>query len=175
MVPYDNAWICAGCKPAFFQRLQQGDGLGLRQNYAGFGIRLAAKLIDGLAVMVAIAPIYAWYFFSVFQQLKANPGKPPVTFTASTVIFEILVLGISVGYSVVFLGRFGATPGKMACKLRVVTPEGRPISYGRAFGRFLSEMVSGMTCYIGYIMVGFDEERRALHDRMASTRVIRID
>jgi uncharacterized RDD family membrane protein YckC len=74
---------------------------------------------------------------------------------------------------VFFLGRFGATPGKMVCGLRVVTAMGDRISYGRATGRFLAEILSGLVCYIGYIIAAFDEQKRTLHDHICSTRVIR--
>jgi uncharacterized RDD family membrane protein YckC len=34
-------------------------------------------------------------------------------------------------------------------------------------------MLSDLTMYIGYIMAGFDPQRRALHDYIADTRVIK--
>ena len=71
------------------------------------------------------------------------------------------------------VGKHGATPGKMACGLKVVSPDGGPVSYGKACGRFFAEMLSGLTLGIGYIMVAFDDEKRALHDRICNTRVIR--
>jgi len=76
-------------------------------------------------------------------------------------------------YNTYFIGRFGATLGKMACRLKVVTPEGGQVSYARALGRFFSEMISSMILLIGYIMAAFDDEKRALHDRICSTRVVR--
>jgi uncharacterized RDD family membrane protein YckC len=33
-------------------------------------------------------------------------------------------------------------------------------------------IVSGIILLIGYIMAGFDDEKRALHDRVCDTRVI---
>jgi uncharacterized RDD family membrane protein YckC len=81
-------------------------------------------------------------------------------------------LVLPVIYNTVMVGRFGATLGKMACGLQVVGPDGEPISYGRALGRTVAEWLSGIICWIGYIMVAFDEEKRSLHDRIASTRVI---
>jgi uncharacterized RDD family membrane protein YckC len=62
----------------------------------------------------------------------------------------------------------------MACGLKVVTPEGSPIGFGRAFGRAMAEILSGLICNIGYIIAGFDSQKRALHDHIANTRVIRI-
>ena len=34
------------------------------------------------------------------------------------------------------------------------------------------QIVSGIILLIGYIIAGFDDEKRALHDRVCDTRVI---
>jgi len=86
-------------------------------------------------------------------------------------------LGIREGSRLALLAApegFGATLGKMAVKIRVVNPDGTPITWGKAIARYFAEIVSGLTLGIGYIMAGFDPERRALHDRIASTRVVRV-
>ena len=41
----------------------------------------------------------------------------------------------------------------------------------RAIGRHFSEWLSSIL-FIGYIMAAFDEEKRALHDRICGTRVV---
>ena len=84
----------------------------------------------------------------------------------------MVFVGLNAVYSAIFIGKYGATPGKMACGLRVVQPDGSKVGYGRAFGRGCAEILSRMICSIGYIMAAFDPEKRALHDRMCSTRVI---
>lgn len=174
MVPYNGSWICAGCKPAFFQRLQQGDLVYAHQNYAGFWIRFVAKFVDGLVLMLALSPLIGWYYIGVFKRIQSNPQAAANPIDASFWIFEVATFILSFAYSVGFVGRFGATPGKMACKLRIVRPGGQPVSYMQALGRVFAEWVSALTCYVGYIIAGFDSEKRSLHDRMASTRVIRI-
>jgi len=57
-------------------------------------------------------------------------------------------------------------------KIKVVTPDGGRISYARATGRHFAKILSGIICYIGYLMAFWDDEKRALHDRMCGTRVI---
>jgi uncharacterized RDD family membrane protein YckC len=76
-------------------------------------------------------------------------------------------------YEVVFLGKYGATPGKMALKLKVIRADGLPMSYGLAAGRYLGKILSGMLLLIGFIIAAFDEQKRALHDRICDTRVVR--
>ena len=74
------------------------------------------------------------------------------------------------------LGRFGATVGKMACGLRVVTGDGRRVSYKRALGRGAVEMAASFLPFglglIIYIIAAFDKEKRGLHDLICNTRVI---
>jgi len=96
-----------------------------------------------------------------------------VGFQLFMVLAQVGYLVILAGYSTFFHGKYGATPGKMACGLKVVTPEGTPIRYGRAFGRAMAEILSRMICDIGYIIAAFDSQKRALHDHIANTRVIR--
>ena len=60
-----------------------------------------------------------------------------------------------------------------ACGLFVLTFPGSPTAERRFV--FLAKMLSDLTLYIGYIMVGFDPQRRALHDYVADTRVIKRD
>jgi uncharacterized RDD family membrane protein YckC len=84
------------------------------------------------------------------------------------------LIGIALGaaYEVYFLSAHGATPGKMALGLRVIRPDGGPISPMLALGRHFALWISAIILMIGYIMAAFDAEKRALHDRICETRVI---
>jgi uncharacterized RDD family membrane protein YckC len=86
-----------------------------------------------------------------------------------------ITMGIAVAYYTFFVGKFGATPGKMATSLLIVNADGSKVSYAKALGRyFATEFISGcFTLGIGYLMVAWDPEKRALHDRICGTRVIR--
>ena len=70
------------------------------------------------------------------------------------------------------IGKYGATLGKMACGIRVVRPDGSPVTYLRAFGRYWAKFLSGIMLLIGYIIAAFDAEKRALHDHICDTRVV---
>jgi uncharacterized RDD family membrane protein YckC len=48
------------------------------------------------------------------------------------------------------------------------------VDLGRAFGRYFAKILSAIILGIGYIMVGFDSEKRGLHDMICDTRVIRV-
>jgi uncharacterized RDD family membrane protein YckC len=62
----------------------------------------------------------------------------------------------------------------MALGLKLVRSDGERLSAGRIIGRYFSEWLSAIILCIGYIMVAFDEEKQALHDRICDTRVIRV-
>ena len=61
----------------------------------------------------------------------------------------------------------------MLMGVKVVTATGGPISVGRAFARYFAQILSGLILCIGFIMAAFDDQKRALHDHICSTRVIR--
>jgi uncharacterized RDD family membrane protein YckC len=168
MIRHGNAYICAGCKPVFMQKLSEGAQINAGgMNYAGFGIRFGAKFLDGLILGL---PFMCVYLLVLIPQARARtPG--PAAFLP--LVIQLGFVLIQMAYQIFFLGKYGATPGKMLCKLKVVTADGDKISYGRATGRFFAEMLSGMICYIGYFMVAFDKpQRRALHDHICNTRVV---
>ena len=85
----------------------------------------------------------------------------------------IIQLGIPIAYETWFIGKFAATPGKMACRIKVVNADGSRVSYLKALGRYFAKILSGIALLIGYIMVAFDSEKRGLHDHICNTRVIR--
>ena len=67
----------------------------------------------------------------------------------------------------------GATVGKMAMGLRVVSNDGKRISFMNATGRYFAKILSAMIFCIGFIMIAFTDRKRGLHDMIASTLVIK--
>ncbi len=84
----------------------------------------------------------------------------------------LIQFALSLAYEVYFLTTKGATPGKMALGLKVIRADGGPISAGLAVGRYFAKILSGMILWIGFIIAGFDSEKRALHDHICGTRVV---
>ena len=68
---------------------------------------------------------------------------------------------------------YQATLGKLAMQLKVTDLSGNRISFDRAIARYFSKYLSTLTLGVGYVMVAFDERKRALHDRIAGTLVQR--
>jgi uncharacterized RDD family membrane protein YckC len=170
MLRFEGAFVCAACKPAFFQRLKEGSHFPTARKYAGFRIRLGAKLIDGLIILVAQTAVTLLFAVLFLRNASGQSMSAAIAVQGLIMLGQVL---LGTAYTCWFLVNFGATPGKMACRLKVITAEGGPITFGRALGRHFAEFLSGMTLLIGYVMAAFDEEKRALHDRICNTRVVR--
>jgi uncharacterized RDD family membrane protein YckC len=176
MVPYDGKFISAEHKDEFFQKMREGVSSPAAMIYGGFWIRVLAKIIDGLvlgAVNMLLAFGLSMVLFGSMGMVRR--GQPPNI--AAILGFEGLVIlsgmGIGLLYNWYFVSRHAATPGKMALGLKIVRPNGVPLTNGRIIGRFFAEWISGMVLYVGYIMAGLDDQKQALHDRICDTRVIK--
>jgi len=66
-----------------------------------------------------------------------------------------------------------ATPGKKALGLMVTNLDRERISFGRATARYFSKILSELTLYIGYVMIGFTAKKQGLHDMIAGTLVFK--
>jgi uncharacterized RDD family membrane protein YckC len=171
MIQYEGGYLCATCKPLFFQRLKEGFTASTHAEFGGFWIRFLAKFIDGIICqVVTYAVLIATTMTGLFYAVSRGSAILAGLLAFVPFLFSLL---FNAAYTTYFVGKFGATPGKMVCKLQVVTASGRPLGYGLACGRHFAEYISGIILSIGYIMAGFDEEKRALHDHICGTRVIR--
>jgi uncharacterized RDD family membrane protein YckC len=180
MILYEGAYVCATCKPTFFQRVEQGVSVPGTVEYGGFWIRVAAKLIDQMvmsAVMMPFSLIMTAFMGAGMAGAAAGAEDNPAAFIGVIVVFYVVLMVISIAIPLVYhtwmVGKYGATLGKMACRLRVVRSDMSKLTYGRACGRYFGEMVTGMTMAIGYIIAAFDDEKKTLHDIICDTRVIK--
>jgi uncharacterized RDD family membrane protein YckC len=124
------------------------------------------------AVQYAIIIPMTFLFFSG-SAVSENPEQILSSGSLALIgLQQIIGILIPAAYNTFFIGRYGATLGKMACRIKVVSPEGAQISYARALGRYFAELLSAIVMGIGYLMAAFDSEKRALHDRVCSTRVV---
>jgi uncharacterized RDD family membrane protein YckC len=160
--------VCPNCKPLFTQKLREGVPATRTIPYAGFWIRFLATLIDGLILSV-VALLYTDLVVSMFPT--------PVFDTSRVNVGQLILLGINLivglAFEVWFVGRFGATPGKMACEIKVIRSDGARVTYLRSLARHFAKILDWFTLGIGFVMVVFDEDRRTLHDRICDTRVMR--
>ena len=73
------------------------------------------------------------------------------------------------------LATSGQTWGRRIAGVKVVRADnGQPPGWGRAIGRSLfAYFISGQICYLGYLWMLWDGEKRTWHDMVAGTRVIK--
>lgn len=174
---FGDRLVCIECKVGYAQKLREGVAVAATVKFAGFWIRFVAMMIDSIILLAVNGALQ----FAVLGGRAANPFPDP-THPEAHIADTIAIFGIawllgaaaSATYEGLFVGKLGATPGKMALSLRVVRPGGGPVSMGRAFGRYFAKMLSSFTLGIGYIIAGFDSEKRAMHDMICDTRVIQI-
>jgi uncharacterized RDD family membrane protein YckC len=172
LVTIGMAPICAACKPIFLQRIREGgQALGM-MHFGGFWIRFVAYMVDGALLGVAgfLLAIPLRLLFG--QGGDVTPATLTPTMLGLTAVEGLLGIAMACAYEVYFISTRGATIGKQALGLKVVRADGSGIPVGLAFGRYFAKWINAFTLYIGYIMAGFDEQKRALHDRICETRVI---
>jgi uncharacterized RDD family membrane protein YckC len=123
------------------------------KEYAGFWIRTGAYLID-LVIMYAVN----------FVIMLAMAGTEPWG--------SIVNLLIGVAYfGFMESSEHQATLGKMAVGIKVGDRNGDQISFGNAIGRYFAKIISALLLCIGFMMVGWDEKKQGIHDKLADTYV----
>lgn len=166
---------CASPQPTY---IAQAPAVG-RVQYAGFWIRFAAILLDGIIVSIVLSPFSVAIFgaMGVGARIAQNSDDPEravaLMFPAIMFIMAITVAGKWLYEALMTSSSKQATIGKMACGLRVTDLQGHRLTFARASGRFFAKYITDMTLLIGYIMAGFTERKQALHDFIAGTYVLK--
>lgn len=149
--------------------------------YAGFWIRAVALVIDVVAVGITYSVIQVpltlmfggsgpWFDRPDFS----GPFWMDPAIGGPSGLLSFFWLVTDAAYHTYFVYAHGATPGKLALRLKVVVATGAPMTLGLALGRYIASWVSTVVLCIGFIIAAFDPQKRTLHDRICSTRVVRV-
>ena len=142
-------------------------GAGPTWEVAGLARRMTAGLIDVLVLgLVGVAVLYFTLRLTGLSPQQA--GSLP---TAPLAAFLLLVYG---GYFLAFTMAGGQTIGKMATHIRVVGAGSIQVSPQAACARTAGSVLSLLAIGLGYVVAIADGERRAWHDRLAATRVVKV-
>jgi len=148
----------------------------------GFWKRLAAAIID-LAIVIPIALL-----ITLIVSKIAGVHLPPsnmrlldidlwidlVLATDPALLMGfILFTAIGMTYLLVFQIILGRTLGMRLLKMRVIDVFGEKPSPARCAARCAGYLAGVLTLFLGFLWMGFDSEKRALHDWIAGTYVIR--
>ena len=135
--------------------------------------RFGALFIDNLITLIPCYIIMFGILFTIGQRAQQTPNPDPpilllllmyIPFFVFPFLYEGLMLSM----------KDGQTLGKMALKLRVVRPDGSPISKGQGWGRPAMRVVLSVLSFIEYLPAFFTKERTTLHDMVAGTRVVEL-
>ena len=149
--------------------------------YGGFWIRLLAHLIDHIILGAVAAPLFFVTvlpsIIRVAQQADRDQEPSPemiITIISSAFVYIALAfVGQWLYEALLTSSSWQGTIGKRVLRLKVVDEAGNRISFGRATGRFFAKILSSMFFCIGFIMIGFTDRKRGLHDMLANTLVMK--
>jgi len=146
---------------------------------AGFFPRVLSTLVDSIILLalnlLLMSPVFLVLLFrEAFQSADLLRDWAFLGILAGC---GLMIFGANLWYVVGGWARTGRTPGKALLRLSVVpavSSEPIPgIGLQKAFVRFLAWNLSGALLGIGFLLVLFRKDRRALHDLVAGTRVVR--
>jgi len=182
--------ISAPVMPAYgvpspgYATMPRADG----RQYGGFWIRFIARVIDGLilmipSVLVIVLVVGTGFFTAIlggdFGVLTESTGM----LTVATLINSFMYAA----YEAFTTSTYGGTLGKMALSLRVITPDGANLNLQQALIRHLiyagggiiaaivpmAGILNGLWILADNVSAAFDPQKRALHDRIATTFVVK--
>jgi uncharacterized RDD family membrane protein YckC len=131
------------------------------------GVRLAAGAIDaslmaGLFAAVVYLTLRVAGLQNTFADLRLLPPAPFVGFLAV----------IAFGYTAAFTVGGGQTIGKMILNVRVIGDDGRAVDAAGGVLRAAGCLLVPITLGLSYLPALFTSDHRAVHDRLAGTRVV---
>ena len=129
--------------------------------------RLAAGLVD-VGLMVSLDAVVVVLTLRLAGLDVGSLGAVPLVPLAAFLIL------LNAGYVVVLTLAGGQTFGKMVFGVRVVDQTGRRVTTSVALLRAIAYLVSVLPLGLGIVWMFLDSERRALHDRVAGTRVLLV-
>lgn len=122
--------------------------------YAGFWIRFAAYLVDGILLGIVN--------FVVGLAAIRLGGLESSVFS--------LVIGF-LYFALMESSERQATLGKTLVGIKVGDINGARLSFANATGRYFAKILSALMLCIGFMMAGWDPKKQGLHDKLADTYV----
>lgn len=138
--------------------------------YAGFWVRFAAFMIDGVIMSVAFNIIFPARFFTLnFWSIERHWYFIPL------IAIGNLVSGLmAVAYSVAFWTWRGQTLGMMVLNIKVLRGDGSHVTIGYALLRYVGYIVCGLMLGTGFLWIAFDSRKQGINDKIADTVVVKL-
>jgi uncharacterized RDD family membrane protein YckC len=141
--------------------------------YAGFWQRFAARLIDGLILIIPFVPALV----SVISEVDATIGLTAAQRDRTRGIW-LGALALSAVYEISMIAWRGQTLGKMALGIKVVPADARrSVGLGWSAARWVIPALAGIVplgSLLVYLWMLWDPMKQGLHDKVATTIVVRV-
>jgi uncharacterized RDD family membrane protein YckC len=143
------------------------------QEYASFGIRLGATLLDSMFFMfVFLGTLYLFMGNDAFLFAQGKPllsDYSDIQLNLYTFFYNIVPAILTIFFWI----RYKGTPGKIILSIEVVNEEtGEALSFGRSLIRYIGYFISGIPFGAGFFWMLVDARNRTWHDMMAKSVVI---
>jgi len=134
--------------------------------YAGFWVRYVAYVIDYLIIAIPVG-ILSSIALGLISVAAGGQNNLAIFFSDFAILFIFWI------YFVLMTHYAGATLGKMLVGIRVQSDTFGRLSFGRVLLReTIGKFISGLIFSIGFIIAGFTDRKRALHDMFAHSVVV---
>ncbi|MBB0228752.1 RDD family protein [Streptomyces calidiresistens] len=137
---------------------------GVPNAYAGWGSRVAARIVD-------------WLIIGVVPGILMVSGLDIQTGEQSPIYYLGLLLALAGGFFFAYLvGTTGQTPGRKLVNIQAVKEStGQPMGFGLAIARYLLDIVNYLPCLVGYLWPLWDAKKQTFSDKIVGSIVIRKD
>jgi len=148
-----------------------------RLDFAGFGLRLGAYLIDIIPIIILLNIfIYLAFGFTPFhyrdsvidfdQEFEASLSIQSMVRYLSFIVWIIYC-------SIMEASSYEGTFGKKIVGIKVIDDDENPLTIGKSITRNMAKIISYIGLILGFIWVLFDKKRRGWHDMIAKTYVVK--
>jgi uncharacterized RDD family membrane protein YckC len=131
---------------------------------APFLIRIAAMVYE-LLLVTAVVFVAALPF--LYLAGNAESGWRHL-------VFQLYLAGVMFAYFSTFWMRSGQTLAMKTWRIRLVNPEGAPLTLMQAALRFILALFGLALAGAGFWWALFDRDRQFLHDRIVGSRLVRV-
>ena len=155
-----------------------------RWQLSGWWRRAGAQVIDGIVVGVIALVLFAIFAAFAGGGFLVGDTTGYIAAVLGILGFGLCVVVAALVYAPLMMAKTnGKTLGRMACGIRVVRANGRPITFGYAtvrevlvkwllIGVIAGSLTFGLAALVDYLWPLWDEENRALHDFVVDSRTI---
>ncbi|MGO9486203.1 MAG: RDD family protein [Rhodomicrobium sp.] len=141
--------------------------------YAGFWIRALAFIIDFMlmsALFVSVVIVVAINIGVILLSEGYSSSSAAEWFYRGLAPEAVLVI---LFYWLYYPSQaWQATPGKRICAIHIVRVDGGRVTGRLALKRMLAYLLSSIPAGLGFLMIAWTDQKKALHDIVCGTRVV---